>query len=86
MTKAQALLNFQAVTSYLIWKYSNTLYTTISQDNKYLECHMHFDPDELAEDSLRNEINEIRDANTQMDFRNVRGYTTRVVEIEWEYI
>lgn len=86
MTKAQALLNFQAVTSYLTWKYTNTIYTTNSQGNKYLECHMHFEPDELAEVSLRNELNEIRDANTKMDFRHVRGSSTRVVEIEWEYI
>lgn len=86
MTKTQALLNFQAVTNYLMWKYSNLIITTIDQENKYFECHMHFDPEKLPKDFLRKEINDIRDSQSKMDIHKVKGHSTMVVVLEWWYI
>ena len=86
MTKTQALLNFQAVTNYLMWKYSNLICTTIDQECKYMECHMHFDPEELDVDSLRAELGEIRDSQSKMMISKIKDSFNMCVEIEWWYV
>lgn len=85
MTKTQAFIGFMAVMNYLCWKYSNLICTTIDQECKYFECHMHFDPNELPVESLKSELNKIRGYGSKMSFREVRGQSTMVVELEWWY-
>lgn len=85
MTKTQAMLNFQAVQNYLMWKYSNLICTTIDQENKYFECRMHFDPEELDVDSLRAELGEIRDSQSKMMISKIKDSFNMCVELEWWY-
>lgn len=86
MTKSQAMLNFQAVTNYLMWKYTCSIYLDIKQEFNYFELEMHFEPEELSEDFLRAEVNEIRDANTQLEFTEIEGYSAKCLSIRWNYI
>lgn len=86
MTKAQALLNFQAVTNYLVWKYSNLICTTIDQESKYMECRMHFDPDELDVDFLRAELAEVRDSQSKIMISKIKDSSNMYVELEWWYV
>lgn len=86
MTKAQALLNFQAVTNYLMWQYSCPLYLEIKQEVNYFQLEMHFEPEELPVDSLRCEINHVRCHDSNMEFKEIEGYTTIYLRIRWRYI
>lgn len=86
MTKAQALLNFQAVQNYLMWKYTNLICTTIDQECKYFECRMHFDPEELPVDLLKEELDEIRDSQSKIMIRNIKNSSNMCVELEWWYL
>lgn len=85
MTKTQAMLNFQAVQNYLMWKYSNLICTTIDQECKYFECRMHFDPEEIDVDSLRAELGEIRDCQSKLMISKIKGSSNMCVELEWWY-
>lgn len=79
------MLNFQAVLNYLMWKYSNLICTTIDQGNKYFECRMHFDPEELDVDFLRAELNEVRDSQSKMMISKIKNSSNMCVELEWWY-
>lgn len=85
MTKTQALLNFQAVTNYLMYQYSCPLYLDIKQRFNYFELEMHFEPEELPVDSLRIEINKIRSYDSTMEFSEIEGYTAKCLKITWSY-
>lgn len=85
MTKAQALLNFQAVTNYLMWKYTCPLYLEIKQKFNYFELEMHFEPEELQVESLKSELDEILESQTQMEFSGIEGYTAKCLTIRWNY-
>ena len=86
MTKAQALLNFQAVINYLMWMDADLICTTIDQECKYMECHMHFDPEELDVDSLRAELSGIRDSQSKMMMIKIKDSSNMCVKIEWWYV
>lgn len=86
MNKTQALLNFQAVTNYLMWKDSNLICTTIDQENKYFECRMHFNPDEWPVEYLQSEIDKILDGDAQVDFSTIRSSVRMCLTIDWYYI
>ena len=85
MTKTQALLNFQAVTNYLMWMDSDLICTTIDQSNNYFECRMHFDPDEWPVKNIQNDINRILDGEAQVDFCTIRSSKNMCLTIEWHY-
>lgn len=86
MTKTQALLNFQAVTNYLMWKDVNLICTTIDQGNKYFECRMYFDPNEWPIEYLQNEVDRILDGDAKADICAVRSSKDRCLTIDWYYI
>lgn len=79
------MLNFQAVTNYLMWKYSNLICTTIDQKGKYFECRMHFDPEELSVDFLREELGDVRDSQSKMMISKIKNSSKMCVELEWWY-
>lgn len=85
MNKTQALLNFQAVTNYLMWKDSNLICTTIDQGHNYFECRMHFDPDEWPVEYLQREIDRILDGDALVDFSTIRSSKNMCLTIDWQY-
>lgn len=85
MTKSEALLNFQAVINYLMWKSDDLICTTIDQENKYFECRLHFDPDEWPVEYLQNEIDRIVDGDAQVDFSTIRSSKNMCLTIDWHY-
>lgn len=85
MTKSEALLNFQAVINYLMWKDGNLICTTIDKGNKYFECRMHFDPDEWPVEYLEREIDKILDGDAQVDFSTIRSSKYMCLTIDWHY-
>lgn len=86
MTKTQALLNFQAVINYLMWKDDNLICTTIDQGNKNFECRMHFDPNEWPVEYLEREIDNILDGDAKVDFSTIRSSRNMCLTIDWYYI
>lgn len=86
MTKSQALLNFQAVSNYLMWTYSCPLYLEIKQRFNYFELEMHFEPEELPIDLLSIEINKVRSQDSDMEFSEIEGYTAKCLRIRWTYV
>lgn len=85
MTKTQALLNFQAVTNYLMWTYTCPLYLDIKQMFNYFELEMHFDPEELPVDLLSIEIDKLRSQDSYVEFSEIEGYTSKCLRIRWTY-
>lgn len=85
MTKTQALLNFQAVSNYLMGSYTWPLYLEIKQRFNYFELEMHFEPERLPVDSLRCEINKVRCYDSYMEFSDIEGYTAKCLKITWNY-
>lgn len=85
MTKSQALLNFQAVSNYLMWTYSCPLYLEIKQMFNYFELEMHFEPDELPVDLLNIEINKVRSQESYIEFSEIEGYAAKCLRIRWTY-
>lgn len=85
MTKSEALLNFQAVINYLMWKNDELICTTIDQENKYFECRYHFNPDEWPVEYLQNEVDRILDSDAKVDICTIRSSKNMCLTIDWYY-
>lgn len=86
MTKSEALLNFQAVSNYLMWKYTCPLYLEIEQKFNYFELEMHFEPEELPIESLEFGLVDILESHTEMEFSELEGFTAKCLRITWNYV